>query len=94
MVDRPSDTNQVAESETSLRPLLFLTSSQAAATPIAWNTNAAPVWRPPWPALTSSPAATLSGNGRSASTTIVRRRTMMKSTPRMPPTSMMAVLSQ
>ena len=94
MVDCPSETNHVAESATSLMPLLFLSSSHAPATPIAWNTNLAPVCRPPCPALTSSAAATLSGNGSSASTTRVRRSTMMKSTPRIPPTSMMAVLSQ
>ena len=83
----------VAELDTICTPFEFLISSHAPAIPIAWNTYFAPVW-PPCPALTSSAAATLSGNGSSASTTMVRRSTMMNSTPSRPPVNMMAVLSQ
>ena len=83
----------VAELDTIWTPFEFLINSQAPAIPIAWKTCVAPVCLP-CPALTNSAAATLSGNGRSASTTIVRRSTMMNSTPSKPPINMMAVLSQ
>ena len=93
MVDRPRLTNHSFELTTTWMPYEFLTSSHAPAKPIARNTYFAPVC-PACPDLTSSAAATLSGNGRSASTTIVRRSTMMNSTPSNPPVSMIAVLSQ
>ena len=74
-------------------PFEFLNSSHTAASTMPPNTSLAPDC-PPWPALTISAAATLSGNGRSASTTRVRRSTITNSTPITPPMSMIAVLSQ
>ncbi len=74
-------------------PASFLKSSQTAAIPMAPKTRPAPVW-PFWPALTISDAATLSGKGRSASTTSARRRMITKSTPRTPPMSMIKVASR
>ena len=74
-------------------PFEFFNSSQRPARPMAPKTRDAPVC-PPWPAFTISAAATLSGKGRSASTTRVRLKIMIKKTPSVPPISMIAVLSQ
>ncbi len=90
-MELPNSTNPVVLSRTNCMPFGFFRSSQRPAMPMAPNRYEAPVWCP-WPAFTISLAATLSGKGRSASTTSVRRSTITKSTPSTPPTSMIAVL--
>ena len=61
-----------------------------APTPMAWNSCLA-ASAPVWPALWISDAATDSGNGRSGSSTMIRRSTVTNRMPRIPPTIISAV---
>ena len=86
ITDAGSSRNTSIDSRNSFSPALSLNSWMTMPTPMAPNTYLAPVSLA-CPALTMAAQALLSGYGRSASTTSVRRSSVMNRTPMMPPIS-------
>ncbi|MBA7688189.1 hypothetical protein ES703_96668 [subsurface metagenome] len=87
MRDKPGILNTVlTEGFITLMPISLVKNSIRPPKPIAQNMYEAP--EPAfWPILTISAQATLSGKGRSVSSTKVRLTSMMRKTPKIPPTS-------